>query len=260
MYFNKLNVFLFGIIISGTSISINAQDHDYDSQHTIYSLNGKVGIGTTTPGSKLEINGTISNTLGSGGTLTLFDNNATRNNRIILGADNDGAFIRSTWSSGGTDAISFRNSVNSPVMSIAANGNVGIGTNNTNQYRLAIAGKAIAEEIKIALQPNWSDFVFEKDYQLPTLQEVEEHIHNNGHLKDIPSAKEVARNGFYLGEMDAKLLQKIEELTLYTIAQQKEIIKQKEEIKSLKDDKVIIADLIEKLTQLQKQVDLLEQK
>jgi hypothetical protein len=58
---------------------------------------------------------------------------------------------------------------------------------------------------------------------LPTLNEVENHIKEKGHLKDIPSAKEVAENGIYLGEMDSKLLQKIEELTLYTIAQEKKI-------------------------------------
>ena len=69
----------------------------------------------------------------------------------------------------------------------------------------------------------WSDFVFFKDYKLPTLKEVENHIKEKGHLKDIPSAKEVEKNGFFLGEMDAKLLQKIEELTLYTIEQEKKI-------------------------------------
>ena len=83
----------------------------------------------------------------------------------------------------------------------------------------------------------WSDFVFFKDYKLPTLKEVENHIKEKGHLKDIPSAKEVEKNGFFLGEMDAKLLQKIEELTLYTIQQQKEI--KKEKVQNKKQQKEI---------------------
>lgn len=86
-------------------------------------------------------------------------------------------------------------------------------------------------------------------HNLPTLEEVENHIKEKGHLKDIPSAKEVEKNGIYLGEMDSKLLQKIEELTLYTIEQEKKIKgqedrfekqnvkieKQAEEIKELKE-------------------------
>ena len=86
----------------------------------------------------------------------------------------------------------------------------------------------------------WSDFVFFKDYKLPTLKEVENHIKEKGHLKDIPSAKEVEKNGFFLGEMDAKLLQKIEELTLYTIEQEKKIKAfEKEKLKIEKQQKEI---------------------
>lgn len=86
---------------------------------------------------------------------------------------------------------------------------------------MAVNGQIRAKEVKV--ETGWSDFVFYDDYKLPTLQEVEEHIKEKGHLKDIPSAEEVEKNGIFLGEMDSKLLQKIEELTLYTIQQQKEI-------------------------------------
>ena len=68
--------------------------------------------------------------------------------------------------------------------------------------------------------------MFEDDYKLPTLAEVAKHIKEEGHLQHIPSAKEVAKNGIYVGQMDAKLLQKIEELMLYTIQQDKEIKEQ----------------------------------
>tara|TARA_R110000796_G_scaffold250650_2_gene380107 strand:+ start:4294 stop:4599 length:306 start_codon:yes stop_codon:yes gene_type:complete len=86
---------------------------------------------------------------------------------------------------------------------------------------LAVEGSIGAREIKVEVSA-WSDFVFEKNYDLPTLKEVEQHINKKGHLKDIPSAQEVKENGIQLGEMNAKLLQKIEELTLYVIQLNKE--------------------------------------
>ncbi|GAA4276418.1 hypothetical protein [Aquimarina mytili] len=107
--------------------------------------------------------------------------------------------------------------------------NVGIGTKNPGSWKLAVAGKVVAEEVKIALQNNWPDYVFNHDYTLLTLADVEKHINEKGHLPNIPSAKEVSEEGIFMGEMNAKLLQKIEELTLYTIHQEKEI----EELKSL---------------------------
>jgi len=69
---------------------------------------------------------------------------------------------------------------------------------------------------------DWSDFVFNEDYHLKPLNEIEEFIKINKHLPEIPSAKEVEANGVALGEMQAKLLQKVEELTLYMIELKKE--------------------------------------
>ena len=96
----------------------------------------------------------------------------------------------------------------------------------------------------LAISPPWADFVFHENYNLPTLPEVEHHIKEKGHLKDIPSAKEVKKNGINLGEMDSKLLQKIEELTLYTIEQEKKITK--------------LESLNEKLLELQNRLEKLE--
>jgi chitodextrinase len=101
--------------------------------------------------------------------------------------------------------------------------NVGIGTTNTQGYRLAVAGNIVAEEVKVALQVNWPDYVFDKAYNLPSLEQVENHINENGYLIHMPSASEVEENGIQLGEMNARLLRKIEELTLYTITQEKKI-------------------------------------
>jgi hypothetical protein len=104
---------------------------------------------------------------------------------------------------------------------LLVNGNLGIGTTNTQGYLLAVAGGAIAESVKVELQSNWPDFVFARSYSLPTLEQVERHIEEKGHLMGIPSAAEVKADGIDLGDMNARLLQKIEELTLYILEQDK---------------------------------------
>jgi len=98
-------------------------------------------------------------------------------------------------------------------------GNVGLGTLSPRE-RLSVNGKIRAHEIKVETA-NWPDYVFAQDYQLPSLKETEKHIKEKGHLPGIPSAEEVKTNGVDLGEMNAKLLQKIEELTLHLIDQNK---------------------------------------
>jgi hypothetical protein len=118
-----------------------------------------------------------------------------------------------------------------------------------------VNGKIHTKEVRVDMNlSDWADFVFDNTYQLPSLQEVEKHIAEKGHLKDIPSAKEVAKNGLYLGAMNAKLLQKIEELTLYTLQQEKKIKaleKLEKEIESLKKQKA-------ENKQQQKEIDALK--
>lgn len=108
---------------------------------------------------------------------------------------------------------------------ILTDANIGIGTSNfvdgTDTYRLSVKGKIRAEEIKV--YNTWADYVFKKEYQLPTLQEVENYIATNGHLQNVPSAKEVTEKGLELGEMAKIQQEKIEELMLYIIAQNKRI-------------------------------------
>lgn len=112
---------------------------------------------------------------------------------------------------------------------------LGIGTTSfidgTDTFRLAVKGAIRADRVKV--YTSWADFVFEKNYDLPSLEEVEKHIKEKGHLKDIPSAKEVDKNGIELGEMNKKLLQKIEELTLYLIEMNKELQEVKSQIKKV---------------------------
>lgn len=115
-------------------------------------------------------------------------------------------------------------------MSINNDGEVVIGdvpTVSTGEYKLYVETGILTEKVKVALSDdpngNWSDFVFDDDYELKSLNEVEDYINENKHLPEIPSAEEVCKEGLDLAKMDAKLLQKIEELTLYVIQQQKEI-------------------------------------
>lgn len=93
-------------------------------------------------------------------------------------------------------------------------------------------GQVLAKEIQIKTNI-WADYVFKKEYHLPTLQDVEKHIIKNGHLPDIPSEKEALQNGINIGEFQIKLLQKIEELTLYSIEQNKKILEQNSKIDTL---------------------------
>ncbi|WP_425237726.1 fibronectin type III domain-containing protein [Ulvibacterium sp.] len=110
-------------------------------------------------------------------------------------------------------------------------GNVAVGTATVpNGYQMAIDGKLITEEVKVQLSGNWPDYVFSAEYRLPTLEEVQKHITEKGHLVNIPSASEVEAEGIELGEMNKLLLEKIEELTLY-------ILKMDKEIKALKNKK-----------------------
>jgi hypothetical protein len=109
--------------------------------------------------------------------------------------------------------------------------NVNIGTKERNS-NLTVAGNIASREVKVTVDAG-ADFVFEKDYDLPSLESVDKFIKENKHLPQIASAEEMKKDGINLSEMNIKLLQKIEEMTLYMIEMKKENEKQNEKIQTL---------------------------
>lgn len=185
-----------------------------------FLLGGNLGIGVSSPEAPLHVNGDGK-----------FDGDIRANKIIVNAIEIAGA----TQGPGGGSSVSLGDN-------LFVNGSVGIGTTKTAGYRLSVDGKIrAADDIKVYSSTEWSDFVFEKTYVLRPLADVQAFINEHGHLPEIPSAKQVKRDGVDLVAMDAKLLQKIEELTLYvielkkmddTLREENELLKR--EVKSLR--------------------------
>ena len=115
-------------------------------------------------------------------------------------------------------------------------GKVRIGTTSApNGYRLFVEEGILTEKIKISMKDGsqWADFVFDNDYSLPPLSQVNSFIQCNGHLPDVPSAEEMVTDGLDIMKINATLLQKIEELTLYTIEQNDQILQLMQRVEML---------------------------
>ncbi len=187
---------------------------------------GKVGIGTTNPNATLQVGD--SEHTGSPST-------EVEKKRLSLAPVTHGG---SDWFFSTRDNNPYANLdigySNNKTLTLRHDGNVGIGSKNPDS-KLTVKGKIHAEEVKIDLSVPAPDYVFKKDYDLLSIEEVQEHIKAQGHLPNIPSAKELETNGVELGIMNMKLLEKIEELTLYTIAQEEELKEQNQKNKVLED-------------------------
>lgn len=151
----------------------------------------------------------------------------------------DGAIQVGTWV--GNDGGYFGTKTNHPLrfftndgltqMTLLVNGNVGIGTTNPT-YKLSVNGNIRSKEVVV--ESGWADYVFDKNYALRSLDEVEKFIQQHKHLPNIPSAKEVEEKGLHLGDIQKKMMEKIEELTLYMIEAGKQIDRMQKEIDGLK--------------------------
>jgi hypothetical protein len=125
---------------------------------------------------------------------------------------------------------------NTPVISVTSQESVGIGTNTPPAgYKLAVTGSAIFTKVKVQQVSSWPDYVFKKNYQLPSLSYTENFIRKYQHLPGVPSAAEVEKNGIDVSETQAILLKKIEELTLYIIEQDKKLEQQDRKLKELEE-------------------------
>jgi len=187
-------------------------------------MQGSVGIGTNSPQAKLQID--------AEGNPSNIETNPN-NGLMIKGSDQ--ALYMGVNS---TSHVSYIQSVDwgttvAPLLLNARGGNVGIGTTNPT-VRLEVAGTVRAREFVANLSAG-ADFVFAEDYALKPLDEVYHFIQTNKHLPEIPSAADMINNGLEMGEFQIKLLQKIEELTLYVIEQDKRLKMQQDEINRLKN-------------------------
>jgi hypothetical protein len=196
-------------------------------------VNGNVGIGVSFPSAFLEIYSPI---LSEG----KFDTQkwSTRDVGYSLK-------LQTIWDNNGINQefVQRYNGVDYSALSFYC-GNIGIGVSKPDS-KLTVAGNIHAQEVKVTVKAGQvPDYVFANDYKLNSLQEVEKYIKQNNHLPEIPSAHEMEKNGLMLAEMNLKLLKKMEEMTLYMIEQNKQIIDLKS--KQEQSEKIILEHIGQK--------------
>jgi hypothetical protein len=190
----------------GTRGSYNFSIFSNDLDRLTVKSDGNVGVGISNPTYKLHVNGSLN-------VSSLYVNGALVNTG------------NSSWAGSGAN-VNFTTGIVSIGTTIAPTG-----------YKLAVRGKVIAEEIDVKLQANWPDYVFESDYTLMPLYSLQKYINHHKHLPGVPSAEVVKEKGISLGEMNATLLKKIEELTLYLLEIKQENDSLKERVERLESKK-----------------------
>ena len=190
-----------------------------------FYVNGMMGLGTSFPSSKLHV-------VGTGG----FSIDLKVNGRISTGDAQNGGGMWVSEANGMFVGQSSANSLgffnNGWGFVLNSSGNVGVGTISPDE-KLTVNGKIHATSIKIESTVPTPDYVFENSYQLLSLEEIKAYIDKNKHLPEVPSAKEIEKNGIDVGEMNMLLLKKVEELTLYVIELKKRDQIQQAEIELL---------------------------
>jgi len=232
---NKV-LLLSGAFLVGTHLYGHAQWAT--SGNNIYNTNaGFVGIGISAPAYSLDVNGSIHSNAcifgdaGTSGQIAMHVRgmaNGVNGDLVVQGYNQQAWWITGAsgylYIGGNGGAEPSKGAIN-----IDYNGNVGINTLNTSGYTFNVNGTAVFDQVTVKTfsgKPNttpWADYVFANDYRLPSIYSLASYINVNKHLPGIPTAAEVERNGIDLGATQAKLLEKIEQLTLYTIQLQQQI-------------------------------------
>ena len=186
--------------------------------HTIdwvMAANGRIGIGTTVPAVKFHVlgSGEVLRVDGTDPQIGLAQAGVLKGVMRLGGND----IVIGSPASNDSGRVVFRINGGDRMM-IHPDGRVSIGTAlPATGYSLSVNGKIISSEVKVQLQVNWPDYVFQKTHNRPSLHQLDAFINANNHLPGIPTADEVKKEGIELGEMNRKLLEKVEELTLYLI-------------------------------------------
>lgn len=221
------DAFVGGIQYSHSTNDMAFRVNNYSNGSLVIKSNENVGIGTNSPSEKLHVAGNaalIGDIIMDYGKSLMVDTDWSGNGEAKI--------LKTGWESGRDDYLDFyvpgNNSVNQTArLSILQSGSVGIGT-TTPTEKLEVNGTIRSREVKVETT-GWPDYVFEPNYKLRSLEEIEKFIKSNNHLPEVPSSAEVEENGIALGEMNALLLKKIEELTLHIIEQEKRIKKLEDE-------------------------------
>ena len=175
----------------------------------------RVGIGThvVNPNTRLSIQTAVD----YANAFSLENSSGTVRFNAFLGGPTNGNTV-SLGTTGNMPIALYTNNANR--VFISGNGNVGIGTDNPT-YKLSVNGNVRSKEVVV--ESSWADYVFDNNYELRSLKDVETFIEKNNHLPGVPSAKEIQQNGLKLGELQTTMMAKIEELTLYIIQLKKEL-------------------------------------
>lgn len=196
-----------------------------------FNSTGKVGIGNVTvPESKLHIKSDSNEDAG----IILEPTSETKSAFLQF---YDGKHKITVNKEKGMTFMSQNDNISFDANNITMNAKLSINTSNRfadgYEYALAVSGGILTTEVLVKEVSEWYDFVFDDDYELKSIQELEQYINSNGHLPDMPSENDVLNKGYGLVEMDGLLLKKIEELTLYTIELHKVIENQQKIIETL---------------------------